>query len=152
MAKYFELGEANTQLFEEIWKQTGLSAHMNFKLFGVRTSKQLIKVSRANSLAEELGNCPESIVCEVYEGAFDFLSDENKRLLATDALALVGYDFEKDRIKVEKPQINVTSIGYQKLGEKLLNAAVAGVEAMAMSEQKMEEEKQIARAARIKTN
>lgn len=127
MAKFFELSSENQEIFNDIWEDTGMFNYIDLKLLGTPKAKELIKIQKTNPQAEYLGQCPDSIICTVYEQAFDRLDDKGKRLLAEDALALVSFDSEKDKINVGAPQIVVSVGGRAKYGEELLNYAETGI-------------------------
>ena len=79
----------------------------------------------------------------VYEEVFDRLDDKNKKLLVEDALSLVSYDSEKDKINVGAPQIVITVGGRMKYGDDLINAAEIAVTMI----QEIEEEKKAQKEA-----
>ena len=111
MAKFFELTDENQTLVNDVFQDTGMHNYMNLKMVGVSKAKELIKVSKANPLAEYVGKCPDTIVCAIYEDAFDRLDEKTKRLLLIDAFGVVFYDDEKDKISIGAPQIVVTVAG-----------------------------------------
>ena len=90
MAKFFELTDENQTLVNDVFQDTGMHNYMNLKMVGVSKAKELIKVSKANPLAEYVGKCPDTIVCAIYEDAFDRLDEKTKRLLLTDAFGVVS--------------------------------------------------------------
>ncbi len=146
MAKFFELTDENQTLINDIFQNTGMYNYMNLKMVGVSKAKELIKVSKANPLAEYVGKCPDTIVCAIYEDAFDRLDEKTKRLLLTDAFGVVFYDDEKDKISIGAPQIVVTVAGRMKYGEDLINAAEAGVLAIQQVEDEKREQKELEKA------
>lgn len=146
MAKFFELTEENQDLVSTVFQETGLHNFINLKMVGVPKAKELIKVSKANPLAEYVGKCPDTIVCTIYEEAFDRLDDKTKRLLLTDALSIVFYDDEKEKINVGAPQIVVTAAGRMKHGDDLINAAEAGLLAIQQIEDERREQKELEKA------
>lgn len=127
MAKFFEISDENKEIFENIWSESGMFNYVDLKLLGVPKAKEVIKVQKTNPQAEYLGKCPDSIIVTVFEQAFERLDDRAKKLLAEDALSLVSYDDEKDKIIVGAPQIVVTVGGRQKYGEELINVAESAV-------------------------
>lgn len=127
MAKFFEISEENQEIFDDIWQETGMFNYVDLKLLGVPKAKEVIKVQKTNPQAEYLGKCPDSIICTVYEQAFDRLDERGKKLLAEDALSLVSYDGEKDKIIVGVPQIVVTVGGRSKYGDELINISESAV-------------------------
>ena len=143
MAKFFELTDENQTLVNDVFQDTGMHNYMNLKMVGVSKAKELIKVSKANPLAEYVGKCPDTIVCAIYEDAFDRLDEKTKRLLLIDAFGVVFYDDEKDKISIGAPQIVVTVAGRMKYGEELINAAEIAVTMI----QEIEEEKKAQREA-----
>ena len=140
--KHFELTEENQQLFIDLFDETGLNNYMQLKLIGIAKSKEVIKVAKPNDVAKYVGHLPDDMVTIiVYEEAFDRLDEENKKLLISDALNMITYDSEKDKIGIGVPQIVVTVGGRQKYGDELINAAEMGVLAI----QQIDDEKQQAK-------
>lgn len=146
MAKFFELTDENQTLVNDVFQDTGMHNYMNLKMVGVSKAKELIKVSKANPLAEYVGKCPDTIVCAIYEDAFDRLDEKTKRLLLIDAFGVVFFDDEKDKISIGAPQIVVTVAGRQHFGDDLINAAEAGVLAIQQVEDERREQKEIEKA------
>ena len=150
MAKFFELTDENQTLVNDVFQDTGMHNYMNLKMVGVSKAKELIKVSKANPLAEYVGKCPDTIVCAIYEDAFDRLDERTKRLLLTDAFGVVFYDDEKDKISIGAPQIVVTVAGRMKYSEDLINAAETGVLAIQQVEDEKREQKELEKANKKK--
>lgn len=146
MAKFFELTDENQTLVNDVFQNTGMHNYMNLKMVGVSKAKELIKVSKANPLAEYVGKCPDTIVCAIYEDAFDRLDEKTKRLLLIDAFGVVFYDDEKDKISIGAPQIVITVAGRQHFGDDLINAAEAGVLAIQQVEDERREQKELEKA------
>ena len=137
--KHFELSEENEQLFSDLFSETGYDNYMQLKLNGTAKSKEVIKLARPNDVAKYVGHLPDDVVTIiVYEEAFDRLDEKNKKLLVKDALAMIQYDSEKDKISIGVPQIVVTVGGRQMFGDELINAAEMAVLAI----QQIEDEKQ----------
>lgn len=137
MAKFFELTEENQKLIDRLFEESGLNNYVNLILLGTTKAKEVIKVAKTNPIAEKLGNCPDSVVCIVYEDAFDRLDDNAKRLITEDVLSTISYDFDKDKIVVGCPCITITQHGRAKYGENLINAVESGLFAI----QQLEEER-----------
>ena len=109
-------------------------------------------MSKANPLAEKVGNCPDSVVCVVYEDAFDRLDQRMKEILIEDAFANISYDDEKDKISVGGPQIVVTVGGRRRYGDELLNAAETAILAIQQIEEEKKAIKEAEKAAKKKKN
>ena len=143
MANFFEISEENQQIFDDVWQESGMFNYVDLKIVGTPKAKEVIKVQKTNPYAGYWGKCTGSISVTVYEEVFDRLDDKNKKLLVEDALSLVSYDSEKDKINVGAPQIVITVGGRMKYGEELINAAEIAVTMI----QEIEEEKKAQREA-----
>lgn len=143
MAKFFELSDDNLNIVDETFQATGLNNYMEMQALGISKSKTLIKIQRNNPVTEYLAKAPDSINIQIYEEAFDRLDEPTKRLLLEDAFAEVSYDTEKDKITIGAQKICVTVGGRARHGEKLINAAEAGVLAI----QQIDDEKKALKAA-----
>lgn len=148
MAKFYEVSEENLSLIDQKFQETGMHNYIDFKVVGISKAKEVIKVVKANPIAEYVGKCPDSVFCIVYEEAFDRLDDEAKELLVVDALANVSYDSEKDKIIVGGPQIIVSLGGLEKNGQNLIRAAMSGVYAIQQIEQEKKDAKEAEKAAK----
>lgn len=136
--KHFELSEENQELINGIWQELNYDNFMQLKLIGTPKAKELIKITKNGDIAKYLGNIPDDTVdIIIYEEAFDRLDEDAKKLLVRDAMDGIVYDTEKEKITIGVPSIVVTVGGRQKYGDKLLNAAEAGVLAI----QQIEDEK-----------
>lgn len=143
MSKLFKLSPDNEELVRDVFEKNGLSNYMDLNMFGIDKSKEIVRVSKTSLIAEALGNCPDSIVCVVNEEVFDAFDKTDKEMLLDDAFSVVSFDDEKGKIKVGAPQIEFTLDGYNKYGEKLVNAITSGVlYAIQIEERKKEEKKQ----------
>lgn len=150
MAKFFELSEETQSLVDEKFQEAGLHNTINLLMYGTPKAKEIIKVSRVNPLAETVGNCPESVVCVVYEEAFDRLDERTKELLVEDAFASVAYDPDKDKIVIGAPQIVVSVKGRQEYGDELINAAESAIYAIAQIEEEKKAQKELEKANKKK--
>lgn len=152
MAKFFEISEENQEIFDDIWQESGMFNYIDLKILGVPKAKEVIKVQKTNPQAEYLGKCPDSIICTVYEEAFDRLDDRSKKLLAEDALSLVSFDDEKDKIIVGAPQIVVSVGGRKKYGDELINVAETAVTVIQTIAEEEAERKAAERESKKKNN
>jgi len=150
MAKFFEISEENQEIFDTIWSESGMFNYIDLKLLGVSKAKEVIKVQKTNPQAEYLGKCPDSIVVTVYEQAFDRLDDRGKKLLAEDALSVVSFDSEKDKIIVGAPQVVVSVGGRAKYGDELINVSEAAVLAIQQIAEEEAEKKAAEKQAKKK--
>lgn len=143
MAKFYDVSEETRSLIDEVFQKKGLHNGIDLKIRGITKQKEVIKVVKTNPQAVDLAKCPDSVVCYVYEEAFERLDTEQQELLVEDAFANVDYDNEKDKIIVGGPQITVSLGGLGLHGQKLVQAAETGVFAI----MQIEEEKKAAKEA-----
>lgn len=148
MAKFYDVSEENQSLIDEKFQETGMHNGIDLKIRGISKQKEVIKVVKTNPQAQDLGGCPDSIVCYVYEDAFDRLDDNIKEMLVIDAFANVAYDSEKDKIIVGGPQITVSLGGLAKYGQELVKAAEVGEYAILQIEEEKKAIKEAEKAAK----
>lgn len=154
--KYFDVADENRDLIDEIFQKTGLHNYVNLIILGSPKpldKYKVIKVGKNNPIGEKLGNCPESVICYLYEEGFDRLDAETKEMLVTDAITVISYDTEKDKIVLGCPTITVTLGGRAHFGEALLNAKETAVHVIAqIEEEKKERAEQIKAVRKMKQN
>lgn len=143
MAKLFKLSDETQNLIDEMVDEFGLNHYMNFKCFGIKKQRQVIKVKKASPTEEGMGDSTDCVIIIVAEDVFERLSDEQQKILLNDALSEVFYDDEKDKIIVTQPEITVTLGGWQKWGEKLINAQETAI----LAKEQIEEEERERKAA-----
>ena len=143
MAKLFKLSEETQGLIDELVNEFGLVHYMNFKCFGIKKQRQVIKVKKASPTEEGMGNSTDCVNVIVAEDVLTRLTDEQQELLVRDALSQVYYDSEKDKIIVIQPEVTVTLGGWQKWGEKLITTQETAI----LTKQQMEEEERERKAA-----
>ena len=136
MTKLFKLSEETQNLIEDVVEEFGLNNFMNIKCFGIKKQKQVIKVKKASPTEEGMGNSSDCVIVIIAEGVFERLDDEDKKLILKDAFSEIFFDSEKDKIVVTQPEVCVTIGGWQKWGEKLINA----IETSILIKQQIDEE------------
>ena len=138
----FKLTDETQNLIDKVAEEFGLTNYMTIKCFGAK-QKQIIKVKKASPTEEGMGKVASCVIVTVFEDVFIRLNPEQQDILVRDALAEIFYDDEKDKINVVQPEISVTLGGWQKWGEKLVNAQETAI----LARQQMEEEERERRAA-----
>ena len=106
MAKIFETSQDIVDLAYDKFNETGL-IHMgiNLKIMSVTSSKDVLKVSRANATTEFLTKSEDIVTLYVYEDVFDRLTDEYKVILMEGALSNISYDSEKEKLNVNGDKV-----------------------------------------------
>lgn len=118
--------EEYVKLLKEAVAETGLDRMgVDFQAFNlIRTKNQVVKVMKANEIAELLTNREDLVIVGIYEKAFDLVDEATKRLWLESALSQVSYDSEKDKIVIGgEPTITVTLGFYHKYNEKAVELA-----------------------------
>lgn len=144
MAKLFDVSEENRDLIDVVFQETKLHNVINLVIRGKAKDNhgKILWLQRAGDIAEDFGKCPGTVVCFVYEEAFDRLDEDTKRMLVKDVIATLSYDYDKDKIVIGCPQIIITVAGRREYGEVLLNAYETGLMAIAQIEDEKKEEKE----------
>jgi len=98
--KIFKTSEDVLDLALNKFEETSLSElGINLKVLSTSKAKNVLKVSRANAILNNLTN--NDIILVIYEEAFDRLNDEHKEKLLEGCLSNVSYDSEKDKLNVD---------------------------------------------------
>ena len=142
MAKFGKVSKETQDLVDNVIEEIGLNNYMEFEVISTKM-KQLIKVSRAGKTAEYLSHKSDTVCIYIYEEAFDMLNNEQQTLLIKDALNLVSYDSEKDKINIGAPQITVTLGGRAMFGTPLIDAAETALLAIQQIADREKEEKEL---------
>ena len=100
-AKFQEPSDDTTKIFNQAIVATGLSNHLKIKILVSNSAKQIFKVSKANDIIQFMTG--EEVLIIVNEQIFDQLAEHQKRIVAEEALAHVGYDMDNDKVIVTAP-------------------------------------------------
>lgn len=135
------------EFIEKIIDTTALKGYVEFRILNNESQKALVTASKASATTEYFARTSPCVIIYVNEELWYRLDDENLReMLVRDSIDGVSYDPEKDKLVVEKPQINISLGTWRKYGETLVKAA----ETVVMAVKQIEEEKKEARAAKKK--
>ena len=101
-------------------EKMGLTQFMDIQpRYMVKPQKSSVgAVYKWNDVSATLTGSDDTIVIGVYGEAFDRVDEETKDFWLDSILHLVGYDFEKDKIVVNKDLVLSLVELYQKYGEK----------------------------------
>lgn len=124
------------ELVLEVAEEAGLTNYMDFKIFGLaKVGKDVIKVQKANELAERAWEQDDIVVVSLFEPIFDMVDPQTQRIWIENALAQVAYDTEKDRLLIGKePSINLTLGMYDKYnGKGLGDTLIQKIQLQALS-------------------
>ncbi len=121
--KFQSVLDETQEMFNELLNKTSLPSYVRFKLVHNPKQKTITNVVKASDLYSNIlslitgEDYERLIVIILNEEWFDKLSDENlKTLVLEEALASVSYDMEKDRISIEKPNVQTFMTILKKYG------------------------------------
>lgn len=117
MAKYEEVSEQNEDIFKALISEADLERYINVKILADNRQKTVYNVVKANALLKHM--TAEDVIIIINETIFDKLEDNQKSIVADEAIAYIGFDFEKDRLIISKPDIMVHSGILRKYGSEI---------------------------------
>ena len=107
MAKYEEPFDDTQEIFDGVIANAELDRYVNIKLLSDNKSKTITKVVKANPLLKfETKN---DLYIFVNEQIFEQLEDWQKVIVAEEALAGVYFDTEKDKLEINKGDVETFS-------------------------------------------
>lgn len=107
MKNYSQLEDQNVKdVFTKAIDNAGLFPSVKVKVISDDKQKKLYDVFRASELVKFLGGEDVDLVVVVNEMIFHQLEDDQQQIAADQAIAGIVYDFEKDKININKPDFN----------------------------------------------
>ena len=156
MAKYSQASQEIEELVNEIANELGLINYgVDFQPLCVNKAKEVVKLVKANELAEYASNREDLVFVLCYEEAFDALgfdeqANKNKYMWIRTEMEKVSYDTEKDKLVIGCPQITIPVGLYEKVKGAVVDAALLGQYTIASIEQKKKEEAEARKALKSK--
>ena len=147
MATLENVSKETQELVDGLIDKAGLFNYINVEVAAISKAKEIVKIQRASAWTEKLGKVSPCVTILIYERALERLSKEQQELILEDAINNIGYDLDKDKIKIGAPKITVTIGGREKYGDKLIDAMETSVHVMAQIE---EEERELKKQKTIK--
>ena len=148
MAKFFKADESLVELVDKIVHELGLENYVDFEVLDTPNLKEVVKVVRANEVAEYLSS-RENLILILYQSeAFDMLPDgpnengvDNKYMWLRMAMDQISYDSEKDKIVIGCPSINISVGCCEKYGQAAVDSALLAQYTLAQIAEKKAQEK-----------
>ena len=102
-----EASEEYVKLVEEAVSETGLDRMgVDFQVYNMlNPKKEIIRVQRANEVAEILSNRQDLVIVSIAEEIFDMVDEKTRRMWVEDALSNVSYDSEKEKLLIGKDRL-----------------------------------------------
>ena len=134
--------EEYVKLVEDIVGDNHNLSFIDFQVFNlVRAKNSMVKVMKANEIAELLSNREDLVIVGIYEHGFDMLDEQSKKLLIEMALSQVSYDTEKQKVNIGgEPAISLTLGFYHKYHDEAVR--VAELEQLTLQQRKDQEEEE----------
>lgn len=122
-----------------------LDKYVEFLVFNnKKKSKEIVKIQRANEVAEYASN-KDSLICLFVKESAYYRGDEQHRYLwLRQAMEKITYDFENDKVALNAPMLSIPLSCYHKYGENALKNAELGI----MVLQQVEQEEQLTKSAK----
>lgn len=152
MANLKKASEETHELVTKIAQEIGLTNTVEFQTFSINKGKEIVKLKRADEIAQINAN-KEPLVCViVYEDAFYRLDEKTQYLLIRTELDKVFYDFEKDKLTISTPMISVPLSSYQKYGNPIIQIAESALLTIQQIEDERKALKEMQKANKKKKN
>ena len=147
MSKYSrDLSDDLVKLVEDAVAKAGLE-QLGIRVEAIRLNKSKNaygEVLKGNDLVKLFTNGEDVIAVALFEDLFDRLDEKNKKLLIESLVAQISYDFDKDKLVITKPELNVPLGMYRKYGTD----AVSATEMALMTVEQINEEKKAEKEAK----
>ena len=138
-----EASEDYVKLVEEVVAETGLDRMgVDFQVYNLlKTKNEVVRVQKANEIAEILTNREDLVIVSIFEKAFDKVDVKTQRLWTEAALAKVSYDTEKDKLVIGgEPTLTIPLGMYHKYDK--LAVDMAELEQLTLQQIRDEEEEE----------
>jgi len=111
-SKYFYMHEDLEDKFLLAISKADLENVVNIKILGCLNQKDITNVTKSNPLLNHLTSA--DIIITVNEAVFELLDSLYQDIVVDEAIARIHYDFEKDVVKLVKPDFETFSLVMQK--------------------------------------
>jgi len=117
MAKFEEPFDDTKEVFRTVIDGTELERVINIKILSNNKLKEIGKVSKSTDLVKFLSS--EDIIIQVNEEVFEKLDELQQIIVAEALVAHIEYNFEKDKLSINKPDVMGHSGVISKFGDKV---------------------------------
>jgi len=117
MATFEEPFDDTKEIFKTVIDGTDLERVVNIKLLTNNKLKEIGKVSKSTDLVKFLSS--EDIVIQINEEVFEKLDELQQIIVAEALIAHIEYNFDKDRLSINKPDVMGHSGVIAKFGDKV---------------------------------
>ena len=138
MAKYVQPFEDTQEIFNRAIDATGLQNYITITVLSNNKSKKLFDVIKANELVRF--RTGDDVFIVLNEKIFEQLTDQQKAIVAEQALAYVSFDSENDKTVITKPDFLEHTGILAKYGFDIINVLKESVKTLYQAEEQEEEE------------
>lgn len=114
-----------------------------------KTKKDIGVIVKGNDLTQLFTNDDSIVAIALYEDAFDELTDDAQNFFIENLLSQVSYDYDKDKIVITKPELNVPIGMYHKYGNEAIKNAELAILTIDQIHEREKEMKEVAKALKI---
>lgn len=144
MAKFFKTNEEVTEFISNKFRELELNSYgLTLKIMSTNKAKEILKLTKASQSTQFLIQQEDVIQVQVYEAAFERLSDEAKHLLTEMMFSNISFDLDKDKMEIDTNPFNQIFRMRQKYG----NVIVDHMELASLVMSQIAEEEQAAKEA-----
>lgn len=125
MAKYArDLDENLVKKVQKIAREAGLLEYVNIEALRLRKARNTVgEVLVGNELAKVLTGEENFIAIALYEDAFLAVDEQTQDFWIENLIAQISYDYEKEKVIITKPELQVGIGMYHKYGNQAVEKA-----------------------------
>jgi hypothetical protein len=146
MGKLFKSSQYVEDMVGAKFTETGLDPVLSLKIMSTTKASEVIKVSKASQETEFLTNDSNVVSIIVYEAAFERLDEEGQSKLIEGAISKISYDNDKDKIEIDKSDLNMINRMRHKYSNDVLDYFEQGIMAIEQIEEEEKEAKEAKKA------
>lgn len=130
MAQKFDELEKNVEkIFDTVISCTDLERKVNIKIVGNDRQKEIGKVVKTNDLTKYLSDDVDVVVI-LNQLIFEQLPEDMQEMVAIELITYIGYDSEKERVVIAKPDVNTFSTILKKYGYEAYERTVESIKSL----------------------
>ena len=139
-----DLDEALSKKVKNLASEIGLGNYVNIEPLLLKSKREIGCVMKANELTTLFTGDDSLIAVGINADAFDRVDEQVQEVWIRGLLAQVEYDFEKDKINIKKPELQIDLGVYHKFGDiavKNAELAVLTLQQITDEEERLKAEK-----------
>lgn len=122
MAKFFKTNDEVATFIADKFRELELNSYgLTLKIMSTSKAKDILKLSKASQSTQFLIQQEDVIQVQVYEAAFERLSEEAKHLLTEMMFSNISFDLDKDKMEIDTNPFNQIFRMRQKYGNVIVD-------------------------------